>query len=103
MKTEVELSETALAILADKARHYDKTVAEILEWMIADFGPSTEEEKRRWGRERDARRRQWLSGHPGWPLELAWNNGYRAGWESFQTRKSNHPFRPPYQPALEVA
>lgn len=90
------LNKETKEILKSKAKLFNKSEQEILEWMILEFGDSTKEEKlNQTQRKRKAKNKYFLERYL--PEEepimrKIWENGFSTGWSHYQIRKDSHPF-----------
>jgi hypothetical protein len=88
----MKLSEESKKIIKAKAKIFNKSESEILEWMISEYGDSTKDEKRKQAKRKKEARTAYLAEDKDSMSEKIWNHGFGAGWLHYQIRKSNHPF-----------
>jgi hypothetical protein len=94
MKTSFNLSSVALEIIEEKARKFGVPVFQVVEWMVQEFSPSTEMEKRvsaMW--KRKWREKYFDDKDQDDHMVRAWMNGFNVGWRLFQLRKANSLYK----------
>jgi hypothetical protein len=88
-----DLSDKAKEIIRKKAITFKISDSEVLDWMILEFSPSTEEEIKIQKERRMNAMEDFLNVYPDATRKEIWRNGFAIGWEYFQIRKSSHPFK----------
>jgi hypothetical protein len=87
------LSGKAKEILERKSQALKMSKSKVLEWMIMEFSPSTNEERKTQGTRQHKARAEYVKGHTVVSVGQAYRSGYLMGWHDFQIRKSTHSFR----------
>lgn len=89
------LSKTAIAAIDEKAALFKTSRIKALEWMIMEYTPSSESEKKEQKKRRTKAKYDYFDDvlMPAYKygrsdMIAAWNAGYNAGWGHFQTRKT---------------
>jgi len=87
------LSDESKNILKTKSLAFNMSKTAILECIIREFSPSTNDEKLHQIRDRNKAFIFFMNTHPNPTIKNAWGNGFKAGWEQFQTRKFSSLFK----------
>jgi hypothetical protein len=89
----LSLPEEVIDLIMKKAEYTHMQPWEVVTWMIMDFSPSTEDERKEQLDNMVRERNFCLKEYPNADPVDIWTHGYLKGWELYQRRKKNSPFR----------
>jgi hypothetical protein len=93
--TSFRISKEASDILKIRSSVFKISQTAVLESLIKEFSPSTDDEKNQQYINRELSFKIFDSLNPNQSHRKAWMNGFKEGWKQFQTRKKTSLFNLP--------